>query len=80
MDTNYIQSVQRKPTKIIHNIRNLHSQEIRRVRSDLEVFKLFKRINKGDNNGVLNISNQDRSLTNGLKVDKSSFKEEIGKR
>lgn len=59
---------------------NLHSLERRRVRGDLiEVYKWGKGINKGDVNKVLNINNQDRTRSNGFKLDKFRLKKEIGR-
>ena len=53
---------------------NLHSLERRRVRGDLiEVFKWFWDYNTGDVNEILIVSNQDRTRSNGFKLDKWRF-------
>ena len=91
MDIDSIEKVQRRMTKMICEVRgllyenrlkrlNLHSLERRRVRGDLiEVFKWMKGINKGDIGRVLKISMQDRTRTNGFKLDKFRFQKEIGR-
>ena len=91
MDINSLESVQRRMTKMIHNIRHLpyedrlkqlklHSLERRRVRGDLiEAFKWVKGINKGDISKVLKFSNQDRTRSNGFKLVKFTFHREIGR-
>ena len=91
MDIEALESIQRRMTKMIYNIRNLsyeerlkklnlHSLERRRVRGDMiEVFKWFKGINKGDINLVLKINNQGRTRSNGFKLDKFRFRKEIGR-
>ena len=90
-DIDSLERVQRRMTKMIHNIRNLpyeerlkrlnlHSLERRRVRGDMiEVFKWFKGINKGDINRVLKLSNHNRTRSNGYKLDKFRFRKDIGK-
>ena len=58
----------------------LHSLERRRLRGDLiEVFKWYRGYNKGDVSKILRISNQDRTRSNGFKLEKSRFKKELGK-
>ena len=91
MDINSLESVQRRMTKMIPGLRNLpyqdrlkkldlHSLERRRVRGDMiEVFKWVKGINKGDIDKVLIISEQDRTRSNGFKLDKFRFRREIGR-
>ena len=91
MDINSLESIQRRMTKIIHNIRHLpyeerlkqlhlHSLERRRVRGDLiETYKWIKGINKGDINKVLKFSSQKRTRSNGFKLDKFRFHREIGR-
>ena len=91
MDINSLENVQRRMTKMIHEVRNLsyenrlkrlnlHSLERRRVRGDLiEVFKWMKGINKGDISRVLKVSSQDRTRSNGFKLDKFRFQKEIGR-
>ena len=91
MDIEFLERIQRKMTKMIHNIRNLsyedrlrklnlHSLERRRTRGDMiEVFKWFNGINKGDINRVLKIHNEDRTRNNGFKLDKFRFRKDIGK-
>ena len=91
MDIESLERVQRKMTKMIHDIRNLsyedrlkklnlHSLERRRVRGDMiEVYKWFKGINKGDINKVLRIHNENRTRSNGFKLEKFRFKKDIGK-
>ena len=52
----------------------LHSLERRRVKGDLiEVFKWVKGFNKGDVGKVFMISSQDRTRSNGYKVEKCTF-------
>ena len=91
MDINSLEAVQRRMTKMIHNIRNLpyedrlrelglHSLERRRLRGDMiEVFKWVAGINKGDINDVLKFSEGERTRSNGFKLDKFRFKKDIGK-
>ena len=91
MDIEFLERIQRKMTKMIHNIRNLsyedrlrklnlHSLERRRIRGDMiEVFKWYKGINKGDINRVLKIHNENRTRNNGFKLDKFRFRKDIGK-
>ena len=91
MDINSLEGIQRRMTKMIHNIRNLpyegrlkhlnlHSLERRRVRGDLiEAFKWIKGINKGDINKVLKFSSQNITRSNGFKLDKFRFQKEIGR-
>ena len=45
----------------------------------IEVFKWVKGINKGDIDKVLIISEQDRTRSNGFKLDKFRFRREIGR-
>ena len=91
MDINLLESVQRRMTKMICNIRNLpyderlkklglHSLERRRTRGDMiEVFKWSKGFNKSDITEVLKLSENDRTRTNGFKLDKFRFRKDIGK-
>ncbi|XP_050711202.1 uncharacterized protein LOC126995577 [Eriocheir sinensis] len=91
MDINLLESVQRRMTKMIQGLRNLpyqnrlkhlnlHSLERRRVRGGLiEVFKWVKGYNKGDISKVLRISQQDRTRSNGFKIEKYRFRRDIGK-
>ena len=91
MDIESLERIQRRMTKMIHNIRNLpyedrlkklnlHSLERRRVRGDMiEVYKWFNGINKGDISKVLKLNNQDRTRSNGYKLDKFRFRKEIGR-
>ena len=91
MDIKSLESIQRRMTKMIFNIRNLpyedrlrklklHSLERRRVRGDLiEVFKWMTGVNEGDVSKVLRIHQQDRTRTNGFKLDKFRFRKEIGR-
>ena len=59
---------------------NLHLLERRRVRGDLiEVYKWMKGYNKGDINKVLIVREQNRTRSNGFKLDKFRFNREIGK-
>ena len=59
------------------NLLKLHSLERRRVRGDLiEVFKWVKDFNKGK---VLMISSQNRTRSNGFKLEKCRFRKEIGR-
>ena len=59
---------------------NLHSLERRRLRGDLiEVFKWYRGYNKGDVSKILKISSQDRTRSNGFKLEKSRYKKELGK-
>ena len=86
-----LESVQRRMTKMIHNVRNLeykerlktlglHSLERRRLRGDMiEVYKWVNGINKGDINDVLKLNQDQRTRTNGFKLEKSRFKKDIGK-
>ena len=88
MDIGLLESVQRRMSKMIKGIRNfsyerrlnllkLHSLERRRVRGDLiEVFKWVKDFNKGK---VLMISSQNRTRSNGFKLEKCRFRKEIGR-
>ncbi len=49
------------------------------MRGDLiEVYKWVKGFNKGDISKVLRISQQDRTRSNGFKLEKSRFRREIG--
>ncbi|KAG7166732.1 RNA-directed DNA polymerase from mobile element jockey-like 30 [Homarus americanus] len=91
MDINSLESVQLRMTKIIPGLRNLpyqdrlkklnlHSLERRRVRGDMiEVFKWVKGINKGDIDKDFIISEQDKTRSNGFKLDKFRFRREIGR-
>ena len=91
MDIECLERVQRRMTKMIHNIRhlsyedrlkslNLHSLERRRVRGDMiEVYKWFKGLNKGDISKVLKINSGDRTRSNGFKLDKFRFRRELGR-
>ncbi|KAK8747068.1 hypothetical protein OTU49_016973, partial [Cherax quadricarinatus] len=91
MDINSLENIQRRMTKLIHSIRNLpyeerlktlklHSLVRRRMRGDLiEVYKWKIGINKGDINKVLRISLQERTRSNGFKLDKFRFRKDIGK-
>ena len=91
MDIESLERVQRRMTKMIHNIRNLpyedrlrelnlHSLERRRVRGDMiEVYKWFSGINKGDINRVLKAGRQNNTRNNGFKLDKFRFRKEIGR-
>ena len=91
MDIGLLESVQRRMTKMIEGMRNfpyerrlkllnLHSLERRRVRGDLiEVFKWFRGYNKGDVSETLIVSNQERTRSNGFKLDKWRFNTEIGR-
>ena len=45
----------------------------------IETFKWVKGYNKGDINKVLIASNQDRTRSNGFKLDKFRFRKEIGR-
>ena len=91
MDINLLESVQRRMTKIIHNIRHLeypdrlkvlglHSLERRRCRGDMiEAFKWNNGINKGDISEVLKMKEESMTRSNGFKLDKFRFKKDIGK-
>ncbi|KAK8720446.1 hypothetical protein OTU49_013315, partial [Cherax quadricarinatus] len=91
MDINALENVQRRMTKMIPCIRNLpyedrlralnlHSLERRRIRREMiEVYKWKTGINKGDVNSVLKISSQDRTRSNGFKLEKFRFRKDIGK-
>ena len=91
MDINMLESVQRRMTKMIHNVRNLeykerlktlglHSLERRRLRGDMiEEYKWVNGINKRDINDVLKLNQDQRTRTNGFKLEKSRFKKDIGK-
>ena len=91
MDIDSLERVQRRMTKMIHNIRNLpyeerlkslglHSLERRRVRGDMiEVYKWVSGINKGKMEDVLKLSNNEITRTNGFKLDKFRFRKDIGK-
>ena len=90
-DIGLLESVQRRMTKRIQGMRDipyetrlkllkLHSLERRRLRGDLiEVFKWYRGFNKGDVSKILRISNQDRTRSNGFKLEKFRFKKEIGR-
>ena len=91
ININRIETVQRKMTKMIQGLRtltyqerlrrlNLHSLERRMVKVDLiEVYKWMKGYNKGDINKVLIVREQNRTRSNGFKLDKFRFNREIGK-
>ena len=91
MDIECLERVQRRMTKMIHNIRhlsyedrlkslNLHSLERCRVRGDMiEVCKWFKGFNKGDITKVLKINSGDRTRSNRFKLDKFRFRRELGR-
>ena len=78
-------------TIVIKRIRNLsyerrlkhlklHSLERCRVRGDMiEILKWVKGFNKGDVGKVLTISSQDRTRSQGFKLEKCRFSKEIGR-
>ena len=58
----------------------LHSLERCRVRGDLiKVFKWVKGFNNGDVGKILTISSQDRTRSNGFKLEKCRFRKLIGR-
>ena len=91
MDKSLLESVQRRMTKMIHNVRHLeypdrlkalglHSLERRRCRGDMiEVLKWKKGINKGDISQVLKMKEEGITRSNGFKLDKFKFKKDVGK-
>ena len=91
MNIDKLGPVQRRMTKMIQGIRNLnykdrlkhlnlHSLERRKVRGDLiEVFKWIKGFKKGDINKVLIVKEKVRTWTNGYKLDKFTYRKDIGK-
>ena len=86
-----VQTVQRRMTKIIHDVRHLeypdrlkalglHSLERHKCRGDMiEVFKWKNGINKGDISEDLKMKEKSITQSNGLKVDKFMFKKDTGK-
>ena len=89
MDINLLESVQRRMTKMIHNVSHLeypdrlkalglHSLERRRCRGDIIVFLRWKKgINKGDISQVLKMKEEGITQSNGFKLDKFKFKKDI---
>ena len=85
MDINMLESVQRRMTKMIHNVRNLeykerlktlglHSLERRRLRGDMiEVFKWVNGINKGDIKDVLKVKSRPENQDEWLQTRKITF-------
>ena len=90
-DIESLEAVQRRMTKMVEGMRNipykerlkrlnLHSLERRRVRGDLiEVFKWVKGINEGNIKQVIDLSKQNRTRSNGFKLEKLRFRTNIGK-
>ena len=90
-DVESLEAVQRRMTKMVEGMRNipykerlkrlnLHSLERRRVRGDLiEVFKWVKGINEGNIKQVIDFSKQNRTRSNGFKLEKLRFRTNIGK-
>ena len=90
-DTESLEAVQRRMTKMIPGLRNLpykdrlnrlnlHSLERRRARGDMiEVYKWVKGFNKGNIGEVIEISSQDRTRGNGYKLEKRRFRTDVGR-